>query len=49
MQVKTYTGNSTKEVLDAIKNELGGDAVILSSRERQKDGRRVYEIGRAHV
>ncbi len=44
MQVKTYTGNSTKEVLDAIKNELGGDAVILSSRERQKDGRRVYEI-----
>ena len=44
MQVKTYIGNSTKEVLDAIKNELGSDAVILSSRERQKDGRRVYEI-----
>lgn len=44
MQVKTYTGNSTKEVLDAIKAELGSDAVILSSRERQKDGRRVFEI-----
>ncbi len=44
MQVKTYTGNSTKEVLDAIKAELGSDAVILSSRERQKDGCRVFEI-----
>lgn len=44
MQVKTYTGNSTKEVLDAIKAELGSDAVILSSRERQKDGRRIFEI-----
>lgn len=44
MQVKTYIGNSTKEVLDAIKSELGSEAVILSSRERQKDGRRVYEI-----
>lgn len=44
MQVKTYIGNSTKEVLEAIKAELGPDAVILSSREQEKDGRRVYEI-----
>lgn len=44
MQVKTYIGNSTKEVLDAIKAELGSDAVILSSRERQKDGSRIFEI-----
>ena len=44
MQVKTYIGNRTKEVMEAIKAELGADAVILSSREQEKDGRRVYEI-----
>lgn len=44
MQVKTYTGNTAKEVLDAIKAEFGKDAVILSSRERVKDGKTVFEI-----
>lgn len=44
MQVKTFTGKSTKEVLDAIKAELGSEAVILASNEIKKDGQRVYEI-----
>ena len=44
MRVKTFTGNGTKEVLDAIKAELGADAVILSSRESQENGRRTFEI-----
>lgn len=44
MRVKSFRGNSTKEVLDAIKAELGSEAVILSSREMQEDGRRIFEI-----
>lgn len=44
MHVKTYTGNNTREVLDAIKAEFGADAVILGSREVQKDGKRLFEI-----
>ena len=44
MRVKTFTGNSTKEVLDTIKAELGSEAVILGSRETQEGGRRIFEI-----
>ena len=44
MQVKTYTGSSTPEVLAQIKTELGPDAVILGSRTYRKNGVRCHEI-----
>ncbi len=44
MHVKTYTGNSTQEVLAQIKNELGPEAVILSSRSFRKGGVRLHEV-----
>lgn len=44
MQVKVFTGPGTQDVLAQIKNELGPDAVILSSREFRKDGQRLFEI-----
>lgn len=44
MQVKTYTGTSTQEVLATVKAELGPDAIILGSREFRKDGQRMFEI-----
>ena len=44
MQVKTYTGASTQEVLAQIKAELGPDAVILSSRTFRKNGVRCHEM-----
>lgn len=44
MQVKTYTGTGTQEVLARIKAELGPDAIILGSREFRKDGQRLFEI-----
>ena len=44
MQVKTYTGATTQEVLAQIKAELGPDAVILSSRTFRKNGLRCHEM-----
>jgi len=44
MQVKTFTGTSTQEVIALIKDALGADAIILGSREFRKDGQRLYEI-----
>lgn len=44
MQVKTYTGTSTQEVLAQIKVELGPNAVILSSRSFRKNGVRCHEV-----
>ncbi len=44
MQVKTYTGKSTQEILLLIKEELGPDAVILSNRSVRKNGERLYEV-----
>ena len=38
MQVKTYTGTGTQEVLTRIKAELGPDAIILGSREFRQGG-----------
>lgn len=39
MQIKTFTGRNTQAVLAMVKAELGGDAVILSTREGQgEDG-----------
>lgn len=44
MQVKTFTGTSTQDVLASVKAELGPDAIILGSREFRKDGQRLFEI-----
>lgn len=44
MQVKTYTGTSTKEIMARIKEELGPEAIILSSQKTARGGVRGYEI-----
>jgi len=44
MQVKSFTGTSTQEVLARIKAELGPDAVILSNRSFKKGGLRCHEV-----
>jgi flagellar biosynthesis protein FlhF len=44
MQVKSFTGTNTQEVLAQIKAELGPDAVILSNRSFRKDGLRCHEV-----
>ena len=44
MQVKTFSGASSQEVLAQIKAELGADAVILSNRTYRKNGELCHEI-----
>ncbi len=44
MQVKSFTGRNTQEVLAQIKEELGPEAVILGNRTFRKDNVRYYEI-----
>lgn len=44
MQVKTFTGTSSQEVLAQIKAEMGSDAVILSNRTYRKNGEFFHEI-----
>lgn len=44
MQVKTFTGPSTKEIMARIKAELGPDAIILSNQKQVRQGQTVYEI-----
>ncbi len=44
MHVKTFTGPNTQAVLSQIKEELGPDAVILSSRSFRKGGVRLHEV-----
>lgn len=44
MQVKTYTGTTSKEVMAQVKAELGTDAVILSNRTYRKNGTVFHEI-----
>lgn len=44
MQVKTYIGATTQEVLARIKAELGADAVILGNRTFRKNGVRCHEF-----
>ncbi len=44
MQVKTYVGRRTQDILAQIKEELGPDAIILSNRSLRKDGQRYYEV-----
>ncbi len=44
MQVRTFQGASTSDVLAQIKAEMGADAVILSSREFKKNNKRCFEM-----
>ncbi len=44
MQVRTFQGSSTQEVLAQVKAEMGDDAVILGSREYRQNNQRVFEI-----
>jgi flagellar biosynthesis protein FlhF len=44
MQVRTFTGPNTQEVMARAKAELGPDSVILGSREFRRDGQRLFEI-----
>ncbi len=44
MHVKTYTGPNTQAVLAQVKEELGSEAVILSSRSFRKGGVRLHEV-----
>ncbi len=44
MQVRTFQGTSTQEVLAQVKAEMGEDAVILGSREFRKNNQRFFEI-----
>jgi flagellar biosynthesis protein FlhF len=39
MQIKTFEATSFKDAVKAVKLELGADAVILSTREKEIDGR----------
>ena len=44
MQVKTFTGSSSGEVLAQVKAEMGPDAVILGNRTYRKNGIICHEI-----
>jgi len=44
MQVKTFTGATSQEVLASIKAEMGPDAVILSNRTYRKNGEVCHEV-----
>lgn len=44
MQVKTFTGTSSQEILAKIKAEMGPDAVILGNRTYRKNGVVCHEI-----
>ncbi len=44
MQVKTFTGSSSGEVLAQVKAEMGPDAVILGNRTYRKNGVICHEI-----
>lgn len=44
MQVKTFTGSSSQEVLAMVKAEMGPDAVILGNRTYRKNGVVCHEL-----
>lgn len=44
MQVKSYVGTNTQEILAQIKMEMGPDAIILSNRDFRKEGKRWHEV-----
>ncbi len=44
MKIKKITGFSLKEATAKMREELGGEAVILSTRVIEKDNRKIFEI-----
>jgi len=44
MQVKTYKGYSTYEVLKRIKEEMGDSAIILNTKTEEVSGKKIYTI-----
>lgn len=44
MRVKTFRGSSTATVFAEIKAEFGDDAVILSNKTTEENGRKIHEI-----
>ncbi|WP_319779159.1 flagellar biosynthesis protein FlhF [Maridesulfovibrio sp.] len=44
MRVKTFRGNSTTAVFAEIKAEFGDNAIILSNKSVEEDGRKIHEI-----
>jgi flagellar biosynthesis protein FlhF len=44
MQVKTFTGKNTKDIMARIKDELGSNAIILSNQKQTRNGQVCYEI-----
>lgn len=44
MHIKTFTGSSTSAVLASIRADFGPDAVILDTRETERDGKAVIVI-----
>lgn len=44
MQIRNFSGSTAQAVLAQVRAEMGEDAVILSSREVQKDGKVFYEV-----
>ncbi|MBT8764401.1 hypothetical protein KFV02_10695 [Desulfohalobiaceae bacterium Ax17] len=44
MQIKTFRGKTSSEVMARVKKELGPDAVILSSENITENGQKWYEI-----
>lgn len=45
MQIKKYTANTLKEAMEKMKNDLGGEAVVLSTKVLKNEGKeKVFEI-----
>ena len=44
MYTKVFTGNNAKEALARVKQELGSDAIILTSRQIEENGIKRYQI-----
>jgi flagellar biosynthesis protein FlhF len=44
MQIKKYTAVSLRQATNMMKDELGSDAVILSTKVIQKDNKKFYEL-----
>lgn len=44
MQIKTFSGPNAQLVLAQVKADMGQNAIILSSREIQKEGQRWHEV-----
>ena len=44
MYTKVFTGNNAKEALTKVKQELGSDAIILTSRQIEENGVKRYQV-----